>query len=605
MGPLSSLRFRIVAAFLAATAAMLSAVLFLMWQYQGVANTQALITERYLPLSLMVDQIRGDQLRIDTDIERLLRGERRPGTGQQSSAVLYGDRLRENLLEARVHARAAASLARDPGELAVLNKTKRALDEIESLVGDYQSASLRFVQISEEGHREEAAALAEPLKRSGLLLAEAIDKLDSLLDGRIHRLTVETDAQRRRANTVAGALMALAVGSSVGLLLAVLLAMRPVGQLTDHVQRLAQGERPGKLDVRGDNEIALLSREFDRMVDALELRDQALTERAEELARLSRHLGSVLDSLEDSLFVVEDGLVTLANPASLARFAVRTHAPPPEPLAPFIAALGVHDHRDGSSEFEVRVMPFGSGGVIVVVADVTLQRRALEQLARSERLALIGQMLAQITHEVRNPLNAMSLNAEMLAEEIEALDPDKKTDANELLATIAGEIDRLTAVTAHYLQLARRPKATLSPEDLGELLSDVVRLVHAELNRAGVSITLDLEDLPLQRVDGNQLRQALLNVLRNAVEAGSHTLVLALRHLGDEIHLSLQDDGPGMTPSVVERAFDPFFSTKAKGTGLGLAITRQILEDHGGRIEVISAPGQGALITMIIPSTAA
>ena len=98
-------------------------------------------------------------------------------------------------------------------------------------------------------------------------------------------------------------------------------------------------------------------------------------------------------------------------------------------------------------------------GVLVVVADVTEQARAKERLARSERLALIGQMLAQITHEVRNPLNALSLNAEMLGDELVGLDPDRRTESWEILDVVAGEIERLTAVTGHYLQLARRPPA--------------------------------------------------------------------------------------------------------------------------------------------------
>jgi signal transduction histidine kinase len=232
---------------------------------------------------------------------------------------------------------------------------------------------------------------------------------------------------------------------------------------------------------------------------------------------------------------------------------------------------------------------------------VTEQRRALERLARSERLALVGQMLAQITHEVRNPLNALSLNAEMLSEEVGRLDPDRQTDAWPLLGTVSGEIERLTAVTAHYLQLARRPKARLAPERLADLVSEVVRLVHAELDQAGVKLEVNVEPLPMQLVDGNQLRQALLNVLRNAVEAPARHLRLEVTSSAGEVHLALADDGPGMTPAEIDRAFDPFFSTKATGTGLGLAITRQILEDHDGTVRVFSTPGRGTTFVLVLP----
>lgn len=598
---LSSVRVRIVAAFLAAVVTMTSAVLFQIVQYQAVDQSQALITDRYMPLALRVDQVRGDQQYIDTDIKRLLSGERRPGTGAQSTASIYGQRLRENVLEAKVHARAALSMARDPAEIAALRKTLRHLDRIEELAEHYQSRSQELVDRSERGDKTAALELADPLERDGRALADEISNLERHLDDQIDHLTEQARAQRLRANTVALALATVAVVSSVGLLGAVLVAMRPIGQLTDHVQRLGRGDRPGRLDVTGRDEIALLAREFDRMVEALELRDRALTERAEQLDRLSRYLGSVLDSLEDGLFVVEGGTVTLTNPAASRVWDIAPQQPPPPGVRGWVDEVGVHEHRDRGSDYEVRVMPFGGTGVIVVAADVTVQRRALEQAARSERLALIGQMLAQITHEVRNPLNAMSLNAEMLSEVLDRLDADHGTDAHELLETVSGEIERLTAVTAHYLQLARRPKARLAPEEVSDIIADVERLLNAELVQHEVALDIVCEPLPTQLVDGNQLRQALLNVVRNAVESGAHQLRLTVERHGDEVRVALRDDGPGMTGDEMHRAFDPFFSTKASGTGLGLSITRQILEDHDGTVRVTSAPGAGSTITLVFP----
>jgi signal transduction histidine kinase len=273
----------------------------------------------------------------------------------------------------------------------------------------------------------------------------------------------------------------------------------------------------------------------------------------------------------------------------------------PEPALGWSRQIGVHEHHEAGLDHEVRAVPFGSAGVIVVVSDVTDQRRALERAARSERLALVGQMLAQITHEVRNPLNAISLNAEMLGDEIDRLDPEQRTEAGLLLGTISSEIERLVAVTAHYLQLARRPRARLVSEDLGELVGDVARLLHAELGQAGVALEVRAEALPAQLVDGNQLRQALLNVVRNAVEAGARRLRIEVGSDEAEVRLALVDDGPGMTTEEVSRAFDPFYSTKATGTGLGLAITRQILEDHDGTVRVDSAPGSGTTVTLAWP----
>jgi two-component system NtrC family sensor kinase len=133
----------------------------------------------------------------------------------------------------------------------------------------------------------------------------------------------------------------------------------------------------------------------------------------------------------------------------------------------------------------------------------------------------------------------------------------------------------------------------------------VARLLTADLERQGVKLRLRCDSLEPQLVDGNQLRQALLNVVRNAAEAGARNLELSLTAEDGEVRLALTDDGPGMSDDEVERAFDPFFSTKASGTGLGLAITKQILEDHDGTIRVDSALGHGATLTLVLPERVA
>ncbi|MCA9493363.1 MAG: hypothetical protein KC621_25705, partial [Myxococcales bacterium] len=160
ISPVSSLRVRIVAAFLAVVGAMLVSVVFLLLQLRGIAHTQAVLTEGYLPLALQVDQIRGDQQRIDTDLQRILRQERRPGTGEQSAALVYGERLRENLLEARVHAKQASLMSSEPEERAVLHQTQAHLARIEELVKGYQQRSQDLVATYERGDAEGAAALA-------------------------------------------------------------------------------------------------------------------------------------------------------------------------------------------------------------------------------------------------------------------------------------------------------------------------------------------------------------------------------------------------------------------------------------------------------------
>jgi signal transduction histidine kinase len=345
----------------------------------------------------------------------------------------------------------------------------------------------------------------------------------------------------------------------------------------------------------------MLAAEFNTMARTIEGRDRTLVERADELNRLSRYLASVLDSLEDALIVVEDERVTRANPAAQRLWGASSDSPAPEPVAMLLDQPGRHEQTADGHIYEIRVTPFGQNGAVVVSADVTEQTHTRTRLARSERLALIGQMLAQITHEVRNPLNALSLNNEMLADEVAALDPTRRSEAWVLLDMVSNEIERLTALTGHYLQLARRPPAQLEPHDLGALVTEVVRLLTPELEARGVELEVEVESMPPQLVDGNQMRQALLNVVRNATEVDAKKLVLAAHRSGGDVHLALTDDGPGMTAEQADRATDPFYSSKADGTGLGLAITKQILEDHDGTVRIESQIGGGTTITLLLP----
>lgn len=282
-------------------------------------------------------------------------------------------------------------------------------------------------------------------------------------------------------------------------------------------------------------------------------------------------------------------------------FAVRRSLAPIAQLTTEVQrfALGDYARRvevTGDDEVSVLASEFNAMAEAVQVRDLALLAKA-----RSDRLAAIGQMLAQITHEVRNPLNALSLNAELLADEVDSLDPERRTEAWDILRTVSSEIDRLTQVTGYYLQLARRPQTQRAPEDLAGLCQEIVRLTAAELAQRGATLTTEFQDLPHQWVDANQLKQALLNVLRNALEAGARHLHLRLGRAEGDIRLSLQDDGEGMNPENLDKVSEPFFSTKASGTGLGLAITKQILDDHEGSLRILSSPGQGTTVEFLLP----
>ena len=259
------------------------------------------------------------------------------------------------------------------------------------------------------------------------------------------------------------------------------------------------------------------------------------------------------------------------------------------------------------------------------------------ELLQAERLAAVGRLAAQITHEVRNPLSSIGLNTELLEDELEEL-PDPK-HARAMLAAISGEVQRLKGITEQYLQLTRfsntrpddlgdraeraddEPRLTAPIErvrtDIGDLVQRFAAFLGPEAKEAEVEITVDAKThgeggpAPIE-VDPDQIRQGLLNLSKNALEAlrtcpVPRTLRLAVRDLpGGGVFLSVTDNGPGVPAALKERLFQPFATGKSHGTGLGLAITRDIVVAHGGSIAIRSPldsehGGRGTAVEIGLP----
>jgi signal transduction histidine kinase len=229
--------------------------------------------------------------------------------------------------------------------------------------------------------------------------------------------------------------------------------------------------------------------------------------------------------------------------------------------------------------------------------------RQRSELRRAERLAAVGRISAQITHEVRNPLNAIGLNAELLAEELaEARAP---AEAQHLVAAICREVDRLNGVTEEYLRFARLPRPSLARHDLNEILASLADFLAAELSAAGVALVRELAAGPLPvQADEGQLRAAFLNLLRNSREAmpAGGTVTLRSRRAGEAVEAEVADTGGGIPPGDLTRIFEPFYSTKERGTGLGLAFAQQVVREHGGEIRCDSTVGRGTTFTLRLPA---
>jgi two-component system NtrC family sensor kinase len=217
----------------------------------------------------------------------------------------------------------------------------------------------------------------------------------------------------------------------------------------------------------------------------------------------------------------------------------------------------------------------------MVAAVANAQAAALS----NERLAAIGKMAAHVTHEIRNPLSAMGLNVEMLEEEL--AQGDERVEVKKLIAAIHREVQRLEHLSEEYLRVARLPQPRMESEDVATTVEEVVAFALSEIASAGCTVEVKVDKaLPPAFFDEAQLRQALLNLLRNAREAmpGGGPIEVHVSAVGMSVVVDIDDRGGGIPEAIRGRVFDPFFSTKGEGTGLGLAITRHIVEAHGGTI---------------------
>lgn len=241
-----------------------------------------------------------------------------------------------------------------------------------------------------------------------------------------------------------------------------------------------------------------------------------------------------------------------------------------------------------------------------------MERRHLAEEARlqAERLAVVGTMAAQVAHEVRNPLGSMTLNIELLHDEITDLTKNIETpgdpaqEARFLLSQLQQELNRIRQVLDSYMQLARLPKIEARPFPLHDFLRAKLQMIEPELQAANVHLVQSFDPaLRTVIMDCDKLWQVLVNLIRNARQAmpdGGRITVTSL--LTDhEMRISVTDTGKGINPANMAKIFTPFYTTKTDGTGLGLVLAQQIIGEMGGRISCTSQPASGATFTLAFP----
>lgn len=410
-------------------------------------------------------------------------------------------------------------------------------------------------------------------------------------------------------------------------------SLAPIGRLVEYARALSRGDYDQPLGVERSGELGRLAEELELMARARKEREQEASRQAGELERayrrvdeLKRYHESIVRSLRIGVVVLDQDL-RFASTNRAARTiwgldadTLRGRSWFDTPLGRALEALGLQA-SDLARPQTFDAVPIGERladvttaplenergetfGSIVSLEDVTETVRTKEALIRSERLAAIGRMSAHVTHEVRNPLSSIGLNAEMLEDWVRR-QPDSD-DPSQLCRAIGKEIDRLTELTDEYLRFARLPRPEIGPIDLEAFSNAMAAFLRPDLQKAGIEVLVDVApDTPPAWADADQLRQALLNLARNAKEAMPEggTLTLAAGPGDGGVQIRVRDEGVGIPAEVRERIFDPFYSTKLTGTGLGLALTQQIVQEHGGTLVVHSEESRGTEFIITLYTT--
>ncbi|MCG3137963.1 MAG: Sensor protein ZraS [Phycisphaerae bacterium] len=220
-----------------------------------------------------------------------------------------------------------------------------------------------------------------------------------------------------------------------------------------------------------------------------------------------------------------------------------------------------------------------------------------QELARQERLAALGQMATGVAHEIRNPLGGIQLYVSLLEKDLIALPQSQR-----LVRKVSAGVDALERVVSDILDFAGRQEPQKSAVALQLLVSNAMDMAKPRAESQQVQMLLETSVLNYEvRVDAQQMERAILNILLNAVEAagtGGLVRIEAEQTEANTIALSISDSGPGVPPEIMERIFNPFFTTKDRGTGMGLSIVHRVMDDHGGCVRVSNRAEGGACFTL-------
>jgi PAS domain S-box-containing protein len=342
--------------------------------------------------------------------------------------------------------------------------------------------------------------------------------------------------------------------------------------------------------------------------------------------RMRTVTGNILNAMQSAVVVTDDsGLITLFNPRAEEMFGydasnvvgqkyadifeddtlvLEEVKKTPDVTVRTEKAITLRDGRRlmlliaASQVIGEDGVPIGS---VSVIYDVTESRRLERSAKRSERLSELGNLAAGVAHEIRNPLNAISIASQRLKSEFAP--PSDREEYDQLVGNIKSEIERLNDIINQFLALARTHAAKKDLCDITALTEDVISLMHPEAESKGIKLESRIDGDLVVEGSGEELKKVLINLIKNSIEAcgKSDSVQVGATILSDaDLQLCVEDTGPGIADEDREKIFRPYFTPKENGTGLGLALSHRIIADHDGEIEYedISSGGSRFLITL-------
>jgi two-component system nitrogen regulation sensor histidine kinase NtrY len=423
------------------------------------------------------------------------------------------------------------------------------------------------------------------------------------------------------------ALLILLAAIWFGLLLADRL-VRPVSSLIDVAERVRHGDLSARVPVEvGLDEIASLTRAFNRMTAQLESQRDELLDANAQLDDRRRFTEAVLGGVSSGVIGLdEDGRINLPNRAAgrlldrdlddrigasfadvLPEFAALMDAsnsrPWREASEQIAATLPNGDTRTFHARLSAEVSEGAVTGYVLTFDDVT-------ELLSAQRKAAWADVARRIAHEIKNPLTPIQLSAERLKRKyLEQISQDQDTFSR-MVETIVRHVGDIGRMVDEFSAFARMPTPVMRDEDIRDLVAAAVDLQRG--GRAEIAVNVDTgQDPVVLRCDARQIRQALTNLLQNAVDAiearrateadtaWRGTIDVALERRGDAVAVAVADNGRGLPESDREKLTEPYVTTREKGTGLGLAIVKKIMEDHGGSVDLRDRPEGGAIVSLV------